>query len=114
MEERELVVNFDGNQVLYDTTELDELVPAYACTIHKSQGSEYPVVILPLHTSHFMMLQRNLIYTGITRAKKLLVLVELYKGYIWLFLIMMFRSVIQCWRKIEGDVLLMYNVKSVN
>ncbi len=79
-EERELTVTFDGNKVLYDITELDELVLAYACTIHKSQGSEYPVVIIPLHTSHYMMLQRNLIYTGITRAKKLLILVGSYKA----------------------------------
>ncbi len=79
-EERELTVTFDGNEVLYDITELDELVLAYACTIHKSQGSEYPVVIIPLHASHYMMLQRNLIYTGITRAKKLLILVGSYKA----------------------------------
>lgn len=80
IEDRELVVVFDGIEVLYDISELDELVLAYACTIHKSQGSEYPVVILPLHTSHYMMLQRNLIYTGITRAKKLLVLVGSIKA----------------------------------
>lgn len=73
--DRELRVNIDGRPVIYDATELDELVPAYAITIHKSQGSEYPVVVLPIMMSHYVMLQRNLIYTGITRAKKLLVLV---------------------------------------
>ena len=74
MEERELKVDFDGRQVPYDISELDELVLAYACTIHKSQGSEYPAVIVVLDSSHSIMLQRNLIYTGITRAKKILVL----------------------------------------
>ena len=59
----------------YDFGELDELALAYAVTIHKSQGSEYPAVVIPLHTQHFMMLQRNLLYTGITRGKKLVVLV---------------------------------------
>ena len=74
-QERELTVNFDGREVTYDQTELDELVLAYACTIHKSQGSEYPVVVMPFMMSHYIMLQRNLLYTGVTRAKKLLVLV---------------------------------------
>jgi len=54
---------------------LDELVLAYACTIHKSQGSEYPIVVMPISMQHFVMLQRNLLYTGVTRAKKILVLV---------------------------------------
>ena len=74
-EERELSVTFDGRTVIYDQTELDELVLAYACTIHKSQGSEYPVVVMPVMMTHFVMLQRNLLYTGITRAKKLLVII---------------------------------------
>ena len=74
-EDRELTVNFDGRDIVYDVTELDELVHAYACTIHKAQGSEYPVVVMPIMMTHYVMLQRNLIYTGITRAKKLLVLV---------------------------------------
>ena len=74
-EERELAVNFDGREVFYDVSELDELSLAYATTIHKAQGSEYPAVVLPVLMSHFGMLQRNLIYTGITRAKKLLVMV---------------------------------------
>ena len=61
--------------VVYDFDELDELTLAYATTIHKSQGSEYPAVVIPLHTQHFVMLQRNLLYTAITRGKKLVVLV---------------------------------------
>ncbi len=73
--ERELVVDFDGKPVEYDFGELDELSLAFCLTIHKSQGSEYPAVVIPLHTQHFMMLQRNLLYTGITRGKKLVVLV---------------------------------------
>ena len=75
LEDRNLKVNFDDRIVEYDITELDELVQAYAITIHKSQGSEYPVVVMPILMTHFVMLQRNLLYTGITRAKKLLVLV---------------------------------------
>lgn len=75
MEDRELTVNFDDREVLYDVTELDELSLAYAVTIHKSQGSEYPIVVMPFTMSHFVMLQRNLLYTGVTRAKKILVLV---------------------------------------
>ena len=66
--------------VTYDISELDELVLAYATTIHKSQGSEYPVVVMPVLMSHYIMLQRNLIYTGITRAKKILVLVGTRKA----------------------------------
>ena len=61
--------------VAYDFGELDEIALAYALTIHKSQGSEYPAVVMPLHTQHFMMLHRNLLYTGLTRGKKLVVLV---------------------------------------
>ena len=75
LEDRELSVRIDDRSIIYDATELDELVPAYAITIHKSQGSEYPVVVMPILMTHYVMLQRNLIYTGITRAKKLLVLV---------------------------------------
>lgn len=75
LEDRELTVNFDGKPVVYDTTELDELVLAYATTIHKSQGSEYPIVVMPIMMTHYVMLQRNLVYTGVTRAKKLLVIV---------------------------------------
>ncbi len=75
MEERELTVLFDEREVVYDVTELDELTLAYAVTIHKSQGSEYPIVVMPFTMSHYVMLQRNLLYTGVTRAKKILVLV---------------------------------------
>ena len=75
MEERELTVLFEEREVIYDVTELDELTLAYAVTIHKSQGSEYPIVVMPFTMSHFVMLQRNLLYTGVTRAKKILVLV---------------------------------------
>ena len=80
LEERELAVNFDDRLVTYDVSELDELVLAYATTIHKSQGSEYPIVVIPILMNHFVMLQRNLIYTGITRAKKILVLVGTKKA----------------------------------
>ena len=75
LEERNLRVIFDDRYVEYDISELDELVLAYATTIHKSQGSEYPIVVIPVLMNHYIMLQRNLIYTGITRAKKILVLV---------------------------------------
>ena len=77
---RTLKVSFDGRAVEYDATELDELVHAYATTIHKAQGSEYPIVVMPVLMNHFVMLQRNLIYTGITRAKKILVLVGTKKA----------------------------------
>jgi len=75
VEESELAVDFDGREVIYGFTELDELVLAYATTIHKSQGSEYPAVVIPLTTQHYVMLQRNLLYTGVTRGKRLVVLV---------------------------------------
>ena len=74
-EEEILLVNFDGRLVEYDFTDLDELQLAYACTVHKSQGSEYPAVVMPLHTQHYTMLQRNLLYTAITRGRRLVVLV---------------------------------------
>ena len=75
LEEGELVVAFDGREVSYGFGELDELVLAYATTIHKSQGSEYPAVVIPLVTQHYVMLARNLLYTGVTRGKRLVVLV---------------------------------------
>ena len=71
----EVTARFDGRTVVYGFGELDALVPAYATTIHKSQGSEYPAVVIPLMTQHYVMLQRNLLYTGVTRGKRLVVLV---------------------------------------
>ena len=79
-EEREVTIEFDGRGVPYDYSDLDEVVLAYAVSVHKSQGSEYPVVILPVVTQHYMLLQRNLIYTGITRAKKLVILIGTKKA----------------------------------
>ena len=73
--EHQVVVRFDDRMVKYDFGELDEVAPAYTVTIHKSQGSEFPAVVIPLATQHYMLLQRNLIYTGITRGKKLVVLI---------------------------------------
>lgn len=78
--EQEVVVRFDDRPVNYDFNELDELHLSYATTVHKSQGSEYPVVVLPIHTQHYMMLQRNLLYTAITRSRKLVVLVGTQKA----------------------------------
>jgi exodeoxyribonuclease V alpha subunit len=80
-DDSELSVSFDGRMVIYDFGELDELMPAYAITIHKSQGSEYPAVVIPVHTQHYMMLKRNLLYTGITRGKQLVVLVGTPKAF---------------------------------
>jgi exodeoxyribonuclease V alpha subunit len=71
----QLTARFEGRSVTYGFGELDTLVPAYAATIHKSQGSEYPAVIIPVMTQHYTMLQRNLLYTGVTRGKRLVVLV---------------------------------------
>jgi exodeoxyribonuclease V alpha subunit len=70
-----LIADFDGREVEYPFGELDALVPAYATTIHKSQGSEYPAVVITLAKQHYMMLARNLIYTAVTRGKKLVVIV---------------------------------------
>jgi exodeoxyribonuclease V alpha subunit len=78
--DHELTVDYDGRSVSYDFDELDELALAYALSIHKSQGSEYPAVVIPLHTQHYLMLQRNLLYTGITRGKRLVVLVGARKA----------------------------------
>ncbi len=75
VEAGELIVAFEEREVAYGFGELDEVVLAYATTIHKSQGSEYPAVVIPLTTQHYAMLARNLLYTGVTRGKKLVVLV---------------------------------------
>lgn len=79
-ENRAMIVEFDGRRVPYGFGELDEVVLAYAISVHKSQGSEYPCVVLPVSTQHYLLLQRNLIYTGITRAKKLVVLIGTKKA----------------------------------
>lgn len=79
-EEFEVVISFDDKDVVYEFSELDEIVLAYATTIHKSQGSEYPAVIVPISMQHYIMLKRNLIYTGITRGKKLVILVGTRKS----------------------------------
>jgi exodeoxyribonuclease V alpha subunit len=74
-DEAEVLIDFDGRQIVYEFGELDEVVLAYATTIHKSQGSEYPAVVIPVLTQHYPMLQRNLLYTGITRGARLVVLI---------------------------------------
>ena len=75
LEAQEVIIDFDGKQVAYDYSDLDEVVPAYAISIHKSQGSEYPAVVIPILLQHYVLLQRNLIYTAVTRGKKLVVMV---------------------------------------
>ncbi len=74
-ENREVTIAYDGREVVYDFSDLDEIVLAYAVSVHKSQGSEYPVVIIPIVTQHYILLQRNLIYTAVTRGKNLVVIV---------------------------------------
>jgi exodeoxyribonuclease V alpha subunit len=74
-EEENVEVDFEGRRVLYETADLNEVVLAYAITVHKSQGSEFPCVIIPLHTTHYPLLQRNLVYTAVTRGKNLVILV---------------------------------------
>jgi len=79
-DDQELILSFDGRDVVYDFGEMDEIVLAYAVSIHKSQGSEYPVVIIPITIQHYLLLQRNLIYTAITRGRKLVVIVGTTKA----------------------------------
>ena len=79
-ESQEVTISFDGRTVAYDYPDLDEIVLAYAVSVHKSQGSEYPAVVIPLLTQHYMLLQRNLIYTGVTRGKKLVVIIGTKKA----------------------------------
>ena len=78
--EQEVLVDFDGRMVVYDFPDLDQLVLAYSVSVHKYQGSECPCVILPVHQSHYNMLFRNLIYTGITRGKRMVVLIGTMKA----------------------------------
>jgi exodeoxyribonuclease V alpha subunit len=78
--DQEVVVQFEGRKVTYDFNELDELILSYAVTVHKSQGSEYSAVVIPIHTQHYTLLQRNLLYTAITRGRKLVVLVGTQKA----------------------------------
>ena len=75
-----VVVRFDDRHVEYKYSELDSLQPAYAISVHKSQGSEYPAVVIPVHTQHYLLLQRNLIYTAVTRGKRLVVIVGTKKA----------------------------------
>ena len=75
-----MVVRYEDKNVLYSFDELDEIYPAYAVSVHKSQGSEYPAVVIPIMMQHYMLLQRNLVYTGVTRGKKLVVLVGSVKA----------------------------------
>jgi len=79
-EEQEVIVDYDGKAVTYEYPDLDEIVLAYAVSVHKSQGSEYPAVVIPVLTQHYMLLQRNLLYTGITRGKELVVIVGTKKA----------------------------------
>jgi exodeoxyribonuclease V alpha subunit len=79
-EDQEVTVDYDGRPVVYDFTDLDEIVLAYAVSVHKSQGSEYPAVVIPLLTQHYLMLQRNLLYTAITRGKRLVVIIGTKKA----------------------------------
>ena len=81
-DENTMTVTFDGKAVEYEKGDFGELTLAYATTIHKSQGSEYPVVVMPLMMSHYVMLQRNLVYTGVTRAKKLCIIIGESKALI--------------------------------
>jgi len=78
--DKKVHIQYPDKQVVYDTADLGELVLAYATTIHKAQGSEYPAVVIPIHTQHYLMLQRNLLYTGITRAKERVVIVGTKKA----------------------------------
>jgi exodeoxyribonuclease V alpha subunit len=79
-EKGQATVEFDGREVAYERDELDQLTLAYAVSVHKSQGNEYPAVVLPLLMQHYMMLQRNLLYTAMTRARRLLVIVGTMKA----------------------------------
>jgi exodeoxyribonuclease V alpha subunit len=78
--DQEIVITYDGNEVTYGFADLDEIVLAYAISIHKSQGSEFPAVVMPILTQHYILLQRNLIYTAVTRGRHLVVMVGTRKA----------------------------------
>jgi exodeoxyribonuclease V alpha subunit len=80
LEDQEVMISFDGREVPYGSADLDEIVLAYAVSVHKSQGCEYPAVIIPVLTQHYLLLQRNLIYTAVTRGRKLVVMVGTRKA----------------------------------
>lgn len=75
LEESTVKIDYDGRMVSYDFAELDEVSLAYAASIHKSQGSEYPAVVIPLALQHYLLLERNMLYTGVTRGKRLVVVI---------------------------------------
>jgi exodeoxyribonuclease V alpha subunit len=77
---RQVICRFDDREVPYEAADLEEIVPAYAISVHKSQGSEYPAVVIPVLTQHFLLLQRNLIYTAVTRGRSLAVMVGTRKA----------------------------------
>jgi exodeoxyribonuclease V alpha subunit len=79
-EDHKVIIEFDTGRLVYESSELDELILAYAISVHKSQGSEYPAIIMPILTQHYLLLQRNLLYTAVTRAKKLAILVGTKKA----------------------------------
>jgi exodeoxyribonuclease V alpha subunit len=83
IEDNTVEINFYERTISYDFTDLDEIVLAYAITVHKSQGSEYKIVIIPVTTQHYLLLQRNLLYTGITRAKEMVILIGTKKA-LWI------------------------------
>jgi len=79
-QDSEVIITFDSREVSYDFADLDEIILAYAVSVHKAQGSEYPAVVIPVLTQHFMLLQRNLIYTAVTRGRELVVMVGTKKA----------------------------------
>ena len=77
---QEVTIAYDGRTVVYDFPDLDEIILAYAISVHKSQGSEYPAVVIPILTQHYLLLQKNLIYTAVTRGKQLVVIIGTRKA----------------------------------
>jgi exodeoxyribonuclease V alpha subunit len=79
-DDHEVIIAFDGRNVIFDFSELDEIVLAYAVSVHKSQGSEYPAIVIPILTQHYILLQRNLIYTAVTRGREMVVMIGTKKA----------------------------------